>query len=137
MIAGEAMGVRSPVYTRTPTMYLDFTLQPGAHLWQPIPESYNSFIYIIEGEGVFGLSNSSLDSAHHCLVLGPGDGLMAWNKSSSILRFVLIGGRPLNEPVVQYGPFVMNTQAEIEKTFEDYQLSKNGFEMARYWRSHQ
>uniref|UniRef100_A0A7C9DWF8 Pirin-like protein n=1 Tax=Opuntia streptacantha TaxID=393608 RepID=A0A7C9DWF8_OPUST len=137
VIAGEAMGVRSPVYTRTPTMYLDFTLQPGAHLLQPIPESYNSFIYIIEGEGVFGLSNSSLVSAHHCLVLGPGDGLMAWNKSSSILRFVLIGGRPLNEPVVQYGPFVMNTQAEIEKTFEDYQLSKNGFEMARYWRSHQ
>lgn len=137
VIAGEAMGVQSPVYTRTPTMYLDFTLQPRAHLSQPIPESYNSFVYIVEGEGVFGLRNSSLVSAHHCLVLGPGDGLIVWNQSSSILRFVLIGGQPLNEPVVQYGPFVMSTQAEIEKTFEDYQLCKNGFEMAAYWRSQQ
>uniref|UniRef100_A0A803MY31 Pirin-like protein n=1 Tax=Chenopodium quinoa TaxID=63459 RepID=A0A803MY31_CHEQI len=135
VIAGESMGVHSPVYTRTPTMYLDFTLQPGAQFSQPIPESYNAFVYIVEGEGVFGSSSSKPMSAHHCLVLGPGDGLNVWNVSSDSLRFVLIGGQPLNEPVVQYGPFVMNTQAEIEKTFEDYQLGKNGFEMANYWRS--
>lgn len=137
VIAGESMGIYSPVYTRTPTMYLDFTLQPGASFAQPIPESYNAFIYIIEGEGVFGSSNSKPMSAHQCLVLGPGDGLYVWNVSSKQLRFVLIGGQPLNEPVVQYGPFVMNTQAEIEQTFEDYQFGKNGFEMANYWRSQQ
>ncbi|CAO2832160.1 unnamed protein product [Amaranthus hypochondriacus] len=137
VIAGESMGIHSPVYTRTPTMYLDFTLQPGASFAQPIPESYNAFIYIIEGEGVFGSSSSKPMSAHQCLVLGPGDGLYVWNVSSKQLRFVLIGGQPLNEPVVQYGPFVMNTQAEIEQTFEDYQFGKNGFEMANYWRSQQ
>ncbi|XP_057498345.1 pirin-like protein [Actinidia eriantha] len=137
IIAGEAMGVQSPVYTRTPTMYLDFTLKPGGgtQLHQPIPESWNSFVYIIEGEGVFGSFNSSPIGANHVLVLGPGDGLSVWNKSTKSLRFVLIGGLPIGEPVIQYGPFVMNTQAEIEQTIEDYHYSKNGFEMAKYWRS--
>ncbi|XP_048333913.2 pirin-like protein [Ziziphus jujuba] len=135
VIAGESMGVRSPVYTRTPTMYLDFTVQPRRQVHQSIPESWNSFVYIIEGEGVFGTPNSSPVSAHHILVLGPGDGLCAWNKSSKPLRFVLIAGQPLNEPVVQHGPFVMNTQAEIDRAIEDYHYCKNGFEMAKYWRS--
>ncbi|KAJ6401293.1 hypothetical protein OIU84_016663 [Salix udensis] len=135
IIAGESMGVQSPVYTRTPTMYLDFTLKPRAQVHQNIPESWNGFVYIIEGEGVFGKTNSSPSTAHHVLVLGPGDGLSAWNRSSKPLRFVLIAGQPINEPVVQYGPFVMNTEAEIDQTIEDYNYSKNGFEMARFWRS--
>ena len=135
IIAGESMGVRSPVYTRTPTMYLDFTLKPRAQMHQSIPESWNSFVYILEGEGVFGSQNSSPVAAHNVLVLGPGDGLSVWNRSSKPLRYVLLAGQPLNEPVVQYGPFVMNTQAEIDRTIEDYHYSKNGFEMAKYWRS--
>ncbi|KAL4632529.1 pirin-like protein [Castanea sativa] len=135
IIAGESMGIQSPVYTRTPAMFLDFTLKPRAQMHQSIPESWNSFVYILEGEGVFGIPNSSPVAAHHVLVLGPGDGLSVWNRSSKALRYVLIAGQPLNEPVVQYGPFVMNTQAEIDRTIEDYHYSKNGFEMAKYWRS--
>ncbi|XWS09306.1 hypothetical protein CRYUN_Cryun40dG0074200 [Craigia yunnanensis] len=136
VIAGESMGVRSPVYTRTPTMYLDFSLRPRAQVHQHIPESWNAFAYIIEGEGVFGYQNKTPISANHVVVLGPGDGASVWNKSSKPLRFVLIAGQPLNEPVVQYGPFVMNTQAEIDQTIEDYHYSKNGFEMAKHGRSH-
>ncbi|XP_062170578.1 pirin-like protein [Alnus glutinosa] len=135
IIAGESMGIRSPVYTRTPALYLDFTLKPRAQLHQNIPEAWNSFVYVIEGEGVFGSLNSSSAAAHHVLVLSPGDGLSVWNRSSKALRFVLVAGQPLNEPVVQYGPFVMNTQAEIDRTIEDYQYCKNGFEMAKNWRS--
>ncbi|KAK7272817.1 hypothetical protein RIF29_13857 [Crotalaria pallida] len=135
VIAGEAMGVHSPVYTRTPTMFLDFSLDPGAQLHQSIPESWNSFVYVIEGEGVFGSPSSSPTVAYHVLVLSQGDGLSVWNNSSKGLRFVLIGGQPLNEPVVQHGPFVMNTKHEIEKAIEDYHYSKNGFEMGKYWKS--
>lgn len=135
VLAGESMGVRSPVYTRTPTLYLDFTMNPATQLHQEIPESWNAFVYIIEGEGVFGTPNASAVAAQHVLALGPGDGLSVWNRSSNTLRFVLIAGQPLNEPVAQYGPFVMNTQAEIDRTIEDYQNYKNGFEMARNWRS--
>ncbi|RRT43571.1 hypothetical protein B296_00047589 [Ensete ventricosum] len=137
IIAGESFGVRSPVYTQTPTMYLDFALQPGAQVHQRIPEGWNAFVYILEGEGVFGDPNASPATSHHTLVLSPGDGLSVWNRSAKPLRFVLIGGQPLNEPIVQHGPFVMTTQAEIQKAFEDYHFCKNGFENAKHWRSQQ
>ncbi|KAK6934531.1 Pirin, C-terminal domain [Dillenia turbinata] len=135
VIAGEALGASSPIYTRTPTMYLDFTLKPGAHLQQPIPLPWNAFVYVLEGEGIFGHSKSPAVTAHHLLLLGSGDGLEAWNKSTKLLRFVLVAGEPLREPVVQYGPFVMNTQEEINRTIEDYDGCVNGFEKAKYWRS--
>jgi len=135
IIAGEAFGVRSPVYTRTPTMYMDFTMRPGSELHQPIPEGWNAFVYIIDGEGVFGRERSAPVGAHHCLVLGPGDGLSVWNKSGAPLRFALVGGQPLGEPVVQHGPFVMNSRAEIQQAMEDYYYGKNGFERATQWTS--
>ncbi|CAI9756834.1 unnamed protein product [Fraxinus pennsylvanica] len=136
VIAGEALGIRSPVYTRTPTMYLDFTLKPGAQVRQPIPLSWNSFVYILEGEGIFGNSQSSPTTVHHLLLLGSsGYGLEAWNKSSKSLRFILVGGEPLGEPVVQFGPFVMNSQEEIDRTIEDFENYTNGFEKARHWKS--
>lgn len=135
VIAGESMGMKSPVYTRTPTMYLDFILKPGTHLQQPIPEMWNAFVYVLEGEGVFGNLKSSPTTAHHLLLLSLGDGLEAWNKSSKSLRFILVGGEPLGEPVVQFGPFVMNTQEEIDQTIEDYENCTNGFEKAKHWRS--
>ncbi|OIT39020.1 PREDICTED: pirin-like protein At1g50590 [Nicotiana attenuata] len=135
IIAGEALGKKSPIYTRTPTMYLDFTLNPGAHLQQPIPKSYNSFVYVLEGEGIFD-SRTSPTSAHHLLLLSSsGDGLEACNKSTKPLRFILVGGEPLGEPVAQLGPFVMNTQQEIDQTVEDFENYANGFEKAKHWRS--
>ena len=117
-------------------MYLDFTVKPGAQVNQPVPEGWTAFVYILQGEGIFGRRDADPVAAHHTLVLGPGDGLLAWNDAQGeILRFVLIGGQPLGEPVVQWGPFVMNTRAEIEKTFEDYRMFKNGFENAKHWRA--
>ncbi|KAF7069315.1 hypothetical protein CFC21_074965 [Triticum aestivum] len=135
IIAGEAFGVRSPVYTRTPTMYMDFTMQPGSQLHQPIPEGWNAFVYVIEGEGVFGKENAAPASTHHCLVLGAGDGLSVWNRSGAPLRFTLAAGQPLNEPVVQQGPFVMNSRAQIQQAMEDYYYGRNGFEKASQWSS--
>ncbi|XP_010525731.1 PREDICTED: pirin-like protein 2 [Tarenaya hassleriana] len=135
IIAGESMGIQSPVYTRTPTMFLDFVLKPGANFHQNIPESWTAFSYILEGEGTFS-PNSSPVPPHHVVVFGQaGDGVSVWNKSSRSLRFVLIAGEPIGEPVVQYGPFVMNSEAEIDQTIEDYHYAKNGFEMAKYWSS--
>ncbi|KAH9626999.1 hypothetical protein KSS87_020651 [Heliosperma pusillum] len=136
VIAGEALGIKSPIQTITPTMFLDFTLKPGAKLQQPVPKSWNSFVYVLEGQGIFGHSSSSPTSSHHLLLLGLGDGLLVWNKSSTkALRFVLVGGKPLDEPVVQFGPFVMNTQDEIDQTIEDLENCVNGFERAKYWQS--
>ncbi|EOA23352.1 hypothetical protein CARUB_v10019471mg [Capsella rubella] len=137
VIAGDSMGVQSPFYTKTPIMFLDFTLEPRAHTHQTIPESWTAFAYVIQGdEGVFSSSDSSTVKAHNVVVFGTGDGVSVWNTSSSRpLRFLLIAGEPIGEPVVQHGPFVMNSQAEIDMTIGDYRNAKNGFEMAKYWRS--
>lgn len=135
VIAGESLGIKSPIYTRTPTMFLDFTLKPGAKIRQPIPSSWNALVYVLEGEGTFWNSRSPGVSPHHLLLLGSGDGLEAWNKSSKPLRFILVGGEPLGEAVVQYGPFVMNTQEQIDQTIQDFENCTNGFEKARHWKS--
>eukprot|EP01018_Ginkgo_biloba_P006301 Gb_11626 [translate_table: standard] len=136
VIAGEALGVKSPVYTRTPTMYIDFTLKGGAVVKQEIPEDWNAFVYVLEGEGIFeGEGEAHAIGAHHTVVLGKGKEVRVWNKSGRACRFVLIGGQPLNEEVVQYGPFVMNSKAEIRQTIQDYHLCTNGFEMANDWHS--
>ncbi|MCD7466740.1 hypothetical protein HAX54_003745 [Datura stramonium] len=142
VIAGEALGKKSSIHTKTPIMYLDITLKPGSQIQQPIPKSYNSFVYILEGEGIFGqdssrtnIINSPITSHNLLLLSGFGDGLVAWNKGTKILRFILVGGEPLGEPIAQLGPFVMNTQEEIDQTIEDFENYTNGFEKARYWRS--
>jgi len=136
VIAGHAMGVRSPVCTRTPTMYLDFTVRPRGVVRQPVLASWNAFAYVLEGEGVFGAERGAPVGAHHLLLLGQGDGLEVWNKSDDRpLRFLLIGGEPIGEPVAQLGPFVMNTEEEIDMTVNDFECYANGFEKARHCKS--
>lgn len=93
-------------------MYLDFTLKPNSPVFtQPIPDGWNAFIYVIHGQGEFGAQKTIAD-AHYVLTLsGNGHGVSFRNPSDKTdCRFVLIAGQPLNEPVVQHGPFVMNTR---------------------------
>ncbi|KAG0467964.1 hypothetical protein HPP92_017292 [Vanilla planifolia] len=135
VIAGDCLGVHSPVLTRTPVMYLDFTLLPGVHVRQPVPATWNAFVYILEGEVVYGREESDPVGPHHLLLLGRGDGVEAWNRSMRPARFVLVAGEPLGEPIARYGPFVMNTDEEIDRTIEDYNRCINGFEKAQYWSS--
>ena len=133
VIAGDSLGIKSPYYTTTPIMFLDFTLKPGSQTHQTVPESWTAFAYILEGdEGVFGSLNSLAIQAHYVVVFGPGDLVSVWNKSTSrALRFLLIAGEPIGEPLVQCGPFVMSSQDEIDMAFEDYRNAKNGFELAK------
>ncbi|CAH1778444.1 unnamed protein product [Owenia fusiformis] len=137
VIAGESMGTKSPVYTRTPTMYLDFTLQKGSTLSQAIPEGWTAFIYVLRGKALFGPSSSATEgNAHHTLVLGDaGSSINVENQGLEPCHFVLVAGKPIGEPIVQHGPFVMNTQQEIQETINDYRYGKNGFENAPSWRS--
>ncbi|KAF0895492.1 hypothetical protein E2562_013588 [Oryza meyeriana var. granulata] len=139
IIAGKALGVCLPVFTQTPTMYLDFTLMAGATLHQPVPTGWNVFVFVVDGEGVFG-DRSHTATAHDMLVLGPSDGVSMSCSGPSVaagdqLRFVLVTGEPLSEPVVKRGLFVMNTWEEIEEAMKEYRLCRNGFEMARLWRT--
>jgi len=134
VIAGEALGSKSKVYTRTPTHYLHFQMKPNSKLNQPIPNGWNAFIYTIDGVVLVGDKQDSIP-AHYTIALSKeGDGITVQTGSDSA-DFVLISGRPNNEPIVQRGPFVMNTQQEIMQAFTDFQYGKNGFEKASGWRS--
>ena len=100
VIAGESMGIKSPVYTRTPTMYLDFKVEKGARFRQDIPAGWNAFLYVVEGEGWFGPDGKRvLSKAHHTVVFdSKGDSVEFGNENSPLLRFVLAAGQPNNEP---------------------------------------
>nr|CAB3264896.1 pirin-like [Phallusia mammillata] len=132
VISGEALGVKSKVFTRTPTLYLDFRLTPGSKHTQEIPEGWTAFVYTLNG--VLNFAGEEI-AAHYTVVFGDGDSIELANNSQEDSRFLLIAGQPLNEPVVQHGPFVMNKPEEIQSTFLDYQLGRNGFERAPKWRS--
>ncbi|XP_010884781.4 pirin isoform X1 [Esox lucius] len=136
VISGQALEVQSQIFTRTPTMFLDFKLDGGAKHVQPIPSGWTTFIYTLAGSVHFGPDEEQQEvMPHHTVVFGDGDGVKVENKTLDIAHFVLIAGQPINEPVVQQGPFVMNTQEEINQAIRDYRKETNGFERAKGWRS--
>jgi redox-sensitive bicupin YhaK (pirin superfamily) len=126
VIAGEALGERAVIETRTPIFYIDYELAPGASLEQPAPAAYNTFAYVVEGEGTFGSNRPSARRHEMVRFAADGDAVVIEAGKGSPLRVLLIGGVPLNEPVARYGPFVMNTRAEIVQAFDDYQAGRLG-----------
>jgi quercetin 2,3-dioxygenase len=128
VIAGEALGAKAVIETRTPIIYLHFTLQPGATIAQPIPRKYNAFAYVLEGSGLFGTEQERGDDGQMVLFAQDGEDVAISNPAAAQypLDLLLIAGIPLNEPVVRHGPFVMNTEAEIIQAINDYQAGRMG-----------
>jgi redox-sensitive bicupin YhaK (pirin superfamily) len=128
VIAGEAMGVKAVINTRTPIIYLHWTIKPGGRIVQPAPAEYNAFAYVFSGEGLMGRDQKP--AVEHQMVMFAGDGdavsIAAPATASAPLEVLLIGGMPLREPVARYGPFVMNTKEEIIRAFEDYREGRMG-----------
>lgn len=128
VIAGESMGEKAVIETRIPIMYLHFTLQPNAQVTQTIPHNYNAFAYVVNGKGLFG--DKQISAHKEQIVLFEQDGneiiIKASNEISSPLDVLLIAGAPLGEPIVRYGPFVMNTEGEIKQAILDYNTGKMG-----------
>jgi redox-sensitive bicupin YhaK (pirin superfamily) len=125
---GEAMGEKAVIETRTPIIYLHYTIEPGGVATQQAPSAYNAFAYVVEGEGLFGAEREQAGDGQMVLFAQDGDEVTIENPAAATaaLEVLLIAGVPLNEPVARYGPFVMNTQAEIRQAFEDYRLGRMG-----------
>jgi redox-sensitive bicupin YhaK (pirin superfamily) len=117
VIAGESLDTRATIDTRTPILYLHVRLAPGARFVQAVPADYNAFAFVIGGEAAFG----DRLAGENDMVLFDRDGDEIAIGSASGAELLLIGGLPLNEPVVRYGPFVMNTPGEIRQAMIDYQ----------------
>ena len=125
VIAGEALGVRAVIDTRTPIVYQDWTLRPGALVEQPLAEGHQALVYVFEGNVDVGSDGQSLRDGDLGL-LGPGTGvrLAVPSGARTGARLLLLAGQPLREPVARYGPFVMNTESEIQQAFSDYQSGR-------------
>lgn len=121
VMAGSRGGVAGPIKLRNPGMLLDVRLQPGASFTQHVPEAWNGFAYVYEGKGRIGDKNAQEEHAY--ILHNEGDTVAA-TAGEAGLKFLLICGKPIGEPIVQYGPFVMNHELEIRQAFLDYQSGK-------------
>ncbi len=129
VIAGEVDGHQGPGVTRTPITYLHATVSPGARLALPWPADFNALAYVLSGSGTVGPDRHPLEEGQ-LAVFGPGDAVTARAAESQPLasrrgwEILVIGGLPIREPVARYGPFVMNTRAEIVEAVEDLQSGR-------------
>jgi len=125
VFSGRSGDITADTKNHVPVTMVEVLLEAGASISQTIPGSYNGFIYILEGQGTFGV-NKTEGVKNQVLWLGEGGTgdseieIIAKEK----LRVLLFAGEPVREPVVAYGPFVMNTEAEIRQAFADYRAGK-------------
>src|SRR5712692_11620898 len=128
VIAGEAMGAKAVIETRTPIIYLHYRIEPGGAATQKVLDSYNAFAYVVDGAGLFGAEGERGTDGQMVMFAPDGDYVRIENPADAkaALEVLLVAGVPLNEPIARYGPFVMNTEAEIHQAFEDYRRGRMG-----------
>ena len=131
VIAGSALGAEAIIETRIPITYLHVTLAPGAVFTQPVSEDANAVAYVFGGRGSFGAgADKSREAVENQLVIFGRDGhhvrMEAAADAEAPLEALFLAAVPLGEPVARYGPFVMNTAAEIQQAVADYQSGRLG-----------
>jgi redox-sensitive bicupin YhaK (pirin superfamily) len=126
VIAGEALGVKAAIETRTPILYQHFTLAPGARVESAVPANFRVFAYALSGTGFYGPQAQEVKAQQMVIFGDEGDTISVAAGADEPLDFLLLGGVPLNEPIVRYGPFVMNTEDEIRQAVVDYQSGRMG-----------
>jgi redox-sensitive bicupin YhaK (pirin superfamily) len=130
VIAGDVAGYSGPGITHTPISLAHATLSPGARLELPWPRDFNALVYVLAGNGSAGAEARPLGTGQ-LAVFGQGDVVTVsatkeQESRSPNLDVLILGGRPIREPVAWYGPFVMNTHAEIAQALSDYKAGKLG-----------
>ncbi|WP_030269778.1 pirin family protein [Streptomyces sp. NRRL B-24484] len=130
VIAGQLDGHAGPGSTFTPITLAHATITAGARLVLPWRPDFNALVYALAGHGSVGAEDRPL-AAHQLAVLGPGGALTVTASSrpdggTADLDVLILGGEPIREPVFHYGPFVMNTKAEVIQAMEDYEAGRLG-----------
>jgi redox-sensitive bicupin YhaK (pirin superfamily) len=125
VIAGDAQGVHGAAETRIPIGYVHYRLKPGGRIEHAVTDGDTAIVYLMNGTASF-TGDRSYD-ARAAIVFDPhGDVIPVTNAGNDELEFLVLTGRPINEPMVRYGPFVMNSTQELEEAFRDFQSGKMG-----------
>jgi hypothetical protein len=130
LIAGGLAGHHGPGSTHTPMAMVHASVSPGARLVLPWPAGFNALVYVLAGNGLVGAEGRPVEMGQ-LAVFGPGDFIAAEAAKRQEgpvrdLELLLLGGRPIGEPIAWMGPFVMNTRAEIAQALEDFQAGRLG-----------
>ncbi len=130
VIAGDLGAVQGPGVTHTPIAMLHASVSPGARLVLPWDPSFSALAYALAGSGTVGDERRPVATGQ-LAVFGPGGTIVVEADATQEARHpelevLVLGGRPIGEPVVAYGPFVMNTREQIAQAFEDYQAGRLG-----------
>jgi hypothetical protein len=130
VIAGELGGHAGPGDTHTPIALLHATVQPGAQVRLPWRPDFNALVYVISGRGEVGPDRVAVQPGQ-LAVLGAGDVVAIaaderQDERTPALDVLVLGGLPIREPVAAYGPFVMNTRAELQQAFDDFNAGRLG-----------
>ncbi|MEO2073933.1 MAG: pirin family protein [Bacillus sp. (in: firmicutes)] len=126
IFSGSSGGIQSATKNYVPVTMVEINVEPGASVTQDLPGDYNGFMYILEGKGFFGKNQTEAGKGHVLLLekASPEDESEITIEAVENLRVLLYAGRPLNEPIVARGPFVMNTEEEIREAYRDYMAGK-------------
>ncbi|MFI6479174.1 pirin family protein [Nonomuraea sp. NPDC050663] len=135
LIAGDVAGFNGPGSTFTPITLIHASVSPGAELTMPWRKDFNALAYVLSGKGTAGRDKAALSAGQLAVFEGFGNrpGLATEAETITVtasgkqgLEVIILGGQPIGEPVAHYGPFVMNTRAELVQAFEDYQSGRFG-----------
>ncbi len=130
LIAGDLAGVTGPGSTRTPIMMVHASVSPGAQLSLPVDPAFNTLVYVLSGTGTAGAEGTAVRTGQ-AVVFGAGDRITVsaderQDGRHPALELIVLAGEPIREPVAQYGPFVMNTRAQLQQAVEDFQSGRFG-----------
>lgn len=125
LIAGEAAGFTGPGSTQTPIVYIHATVMPGSRAELPWNPTFNALAYALSGSGTVGADQVAIKGGQ-LAVFDFGSHLEMANDGDEPLELLLLGGEPIKEPIATYGPFVMNTRAEVQEAMDDYQSGSFG-----------
>lgn len=140
VISGRSHGVDSvQELAYTPVWLLDVTIRPGGRIVQSLPAGWNAFAYTLEGTTTFntGATSQQVPQYHNTIFEQKGDQVIAEVPADAkeAARFILVAGMPLDQPIVQYGPFVLTDPSQVRQAMMDYSTFTNGFERAEGWES--
>lgn len=128
VVAGSMLGVEGPAATHTPIGFARVTVQPGTTLHIPTTDGHTALVYAFAGTAAVGPAGDEL-RAHHLAVLADDGGeivLTVADGASEPFDCVVLTGEPIGEPMVRYGPFVMNTPAELDEAVSDFNAGRMG-----------